>query len=182
MRFPGQIPAGSTCDALCGTIDLLPTAARLLGATLPEGRIIDGRDIWPLMTGGPEAKTPHDYFYCYYDHELRAIRDERWKLMLQHQSRTLNGRKPGRDGYPVQYDVEQVGMALYDLDADVGETTNVAQQNQEVVQRLMAAVDAARDDLGDRLTGAKGKNVRPAGTRRQAVEGKQAKSEARRRG
>ncbi|HEX6961701.1 MAG TPA: sulfatase [Lacipirellula sp.] len=165
MRFPGQIPAGSTCDALSATLDLLPTVAGLLDVTLPEGRTIDGRDIWPLMTGGPEVKTPHEYFYCYYDHELRGIRDERWKLMLPHKSRTLNGREGGRGGYPVHYDTEQVELALYDLDADVGETTNVADEHPEVVARLKAAAEAARADLGDSLTGVKGKNVRPAGVR-----------------
>src|SRR5688572_5093628 len=71
MRFPGQISAGTECADLCATIDLLPTVARLLDVELLAERKIDGRDIWPLMTGEPGAKTPHDYFYCYYDHELR---------------------------------------------------------------------------------------------------------------
>jgi arylsulfatase A-like enzyme len=167
MRFPGQIPAGTECAALCATFDLLPTAARLLGVELPADRTIDGRDIWPLMTGAPDAKSPHEYFYCYYDHELRGVRDERWKLMLPHKSRTLGGREPGRDGYPVQYDQASIELSLYDLDADVGESTNVAEEHPEVVARLMAAAEAAREDLGDSLTGRSGKNVRPPGRVRQ---------------
>jgi arylsulfatase len=45
----------------------------------------------------------------------------------------------------------------------VGETTNVADQNREVVQQLMKFVERARADLGDSLTKREGKNVRPAG-------------------
>jgi arylsulfatase A len=163
MRFPGQIPAGTECADLCATFDLLPTVAKLLGVELPSDRIIDGRDIWPLMTAEPGAKTPHEYFYCYYDHELRAVRDERWKLMLPHKSRTLNGREGGRDGYPVQYDQASIGLELYDLDADVGESKNVADEHPDVVARLTKAAEAARDDLGDSLMGRTGKNVRPPG-------------------
>ena len=163
MRLPGQIPAGTECKELCGTIDLLPTVARLIGAELPAERTIDGCDAWPLMTAAAGAASPHEVYYCYYDNQLRAIRDERWKLVFPHQSRTLAGREGGRDGYPVQYEQEAVKLALYDLDADVGETRDVAAEHPEVVARLTAAAEGARDDLGDSLTGRTGKNVRPAG-------------------
>jgi arylsulfatase A-like enzyme len=163
MRFPGQIPAGTECPDLCATIDLLPTVARLLEVELPADRTIDGRDVWPLMTGEAGAKTPHSFFYCYYDHELRGVRDERWKLLLPHTSRTLNGREGGRDGYPVSYDQAAIELSLYDLDADVGESKNVAAEHPKVVARLMAAAEAAREDLGDSLTGRKANNARPPG-------------------
>jgi len=163
MRFPGQIPAGSACDELCATIDLLPTVARLLGEELPTDRIIDGHEIWPLMTGEEGAVSPWDVFYCYYDNELRGVRDRRWKLMLPHQSRTLAGKPGGSDGYPVQYTQAKIGLELYDLENDVGETRDVAAEQPEVVARLTAAAEKAREDLGDVLTGRKGMNVRPPG-------------------
>jgi arylsulfatase A-like enzyme len=167
MRFPGQIPAGSKCDKLCGTIDVLPTVARLLNVELPADRTIDGHDIWPLMISPDDDwPSPHAVYYCYYDHELRAVRDERWKLVLPHQSRTLNGRPGGRDGYPAPYATEAVGLALYDLDEDVGETRNVADQHPDIVARLQAAAEGARNDLGDSLTDRKGQNVRPPGRAR----------------
>jgi arylsulfatase A len=53
MRWPGRIPAGTACRELAATMDLLPTFANLAGAELPSDRIIDGRDIWPLMSGQP---------------------------------------------------------------------------------------------------------------------------------
>ena len=94
MRWPGKIPAGTRCDELAATMDLFPTIARLIGATVPDDRVIDGKDIWPLMAGEPEATSPHEVFYCYYDRELRAVRDRRWKLVFPH--RIEHARRPAR--------------------------------------------------------------------------------------
>lgn len=160
MRWPAKIPAGTECDELCSTMDLLPTIAGAIGARLPD-RKIDGRDILPLMTS--DAPTPHEVFYCYYDRELRAVRDARWKLHLPHQYRTLSGRPGGKGGVPVAYDQATIGLALYDLKNDVGETTDVADQHPEIVERLLAHAEAARAELGDLLTDREGAAVRAAG-------------------
>ena len=72
MRWPGKIPADTKCDELASTIDIFPTVARLIGAQVPTERKIDGKDIWPLMSGKPGATSPHDVFYCYYDRQLRG--------------------------------------------------------------------------------------------------------------
>ena len=61
MWWKGKIPAGSTCDQLCSTIDILPTVAKLIGAKLPD-HPIDGKDIRPLMFGREDAKSPHEAF------------------------------------------------------------------------------------------------------------------------
>ncbi len=44
------------CGEVCGTIDMLPTFAKLAGGKVPTDRVIDGRDIWALMSGKPRAK------------------------------------------------------------------------------------------------------------------------------
>ena len=50
VRWPGQIPAGASCDEVCSTMDLLPTFARLAGIKNPVGgRKIDGGAIGPLL-------------------------------------------------------------------------------------------------------------------------------------
>ncbi|MCC6493582.1 MAG: sulfatase [Pirellulales bacterium] len=163
MRFPGQIPAGTQCDELCVTIDLLPTVARLIGAELPSQRPIDGLDIWPLMAGQAEAQSPHDVFYCYYDGALHAVRDRQWKLHVPHPYRTLGGRPAGHGGYPADYEQARTDTELYDLKSDPGETNNVAAEHPEIVARLTSAAEAARADLGDALTGRKGAGVREPG-------------------
>jgi arylsulfatase A-like enzyme len=163
MWWKGKIPAGTTCDKLCSTIDLLPTVAALIGADLPD-RKIDGKDIRDLIYGEQNAESPHDYFYCYYKGgELQAVRNERFKLMFKHQYRTLKGRPGGTGGLPVAYQQAQIGPALFDLDNDVSETKNVIDDFPEVVKELTAAAERAREDLGDKLSKRKGSGIRPAG-------------------
>ena len=163
MWWPSKIPAGSTCDELASTIDILPTVAHLIGAELPEHKI-DGENIVPLMMGEPNAQSPHEYFYHYYGGgELQAIRDRQWKLFFPHQYRTLGGRPGGTGGLPSNYSQAKAGLELYDLKNDMSEKTNVAEEHPEIVARLQAAAEVARADLGDKLTDRVGAGVRPAG-------------------
>ncbi|GIW78239.1 MAG: arylsulfatase [Gemmatales bacterium] len=146
MRWPGRIPAGTVCREVCSTIDLLPTFARLAGAPLPKNKI-DGKDIAPLMFQHPGAKSPHPVFY-HYDgrNRLVALRSGKWKLMFP---QSYGSPIPGKDGRPGKRVSKTIPLSLFDLEKDIGETTNVAEKYPEVVQRLMAAADAMRKDLGD---------------------------------
>jgi arylsulfatase A-like enzyme len=132
-------------------MDLLPTFARLAGAKVPDDRILDGRDVWPLISGAPGAKSPHDVFYYYHMEHLQAVRWAKWKLHLP-------GKR--RRGFPLRPEIDKAPM-LFDVVADRGETRNVAGEHPDVVERILALADKARDDLGD---GSRpGKNQRPAG-------------------
>lgn len=163
MRWPGKIPADSTCDELASTIDILPTVAAIIGAELPQPTI-DGKDIRPLMFAEADARSPHDAFYCYYSRgQLQAVRDRQWKLHFPHSYRTLSGRTGGSGGQPVKYDQGKIGLELFDLKNDVGETTNVADANPDVVARLQEHAEQARADLGDTLNKRKGKGIRQPG-------------------
>lgn len=163
MRWPGKIPAGTTCDELASTIDIMPTVAKLIDAKLPDHKI-DGQDIRPLMFGEEGAQSPHEHFVQYYaGGQLHSIRDRRWKLHFPHQYRSLNGRTGGTGGMPVPYNQKRIGKELFDLKQDVGETTNVIDAHPDVVARLEAAAAIARADLGDRLTKQIGNGVRPIG-------------------
>ena len=144
-------------------IDLFPTIAPLIGARLPEHKI-DGRDIWPLIIGNSKAKSPHEaYFFYYENNQLQAVMSGFWKLYLPHTYRTLAGQ-PGRsDGKPVPYQQRKIGIELYHLGNDVSETTNVAGPHPDVVRRLEALAEKAREDLGDSLTNRTGTGVREPG-------------------
>jgi arylsulfatase A-like enzyme len=161
-RWPGKIPAGSTCTEFAATIDVLPTLAKLAGSGPPADRIIDGRDIWPLLSGQPGAKTPHESFYYYWDNGLEAIRSGPWKLHLPHAYRTLDG-PAGHNGQPGPYKQAKTELALYNLAEDVGESKNVAAEHQDKVDLLLTYAEKAKEDLGDSLTKREGKNRRPAG-------------------
>jgi arylsulfatase len=161
-RWPGKIPAGLVCREPAMTIDVLPTVAGLIGASLPALKI-DGRDIWPLLSGVPGAKSPHDVLYFYYhDNHLEALRSGNWKLVFPHTYRSLTG-EPGADGFPDGYTYPKCGLELYDLTADIGERHNVMDEHPEVVARLQVLAEAAREDLGDALSGRKGRNRRAIG-------------------
>jgi arylsulfatase A-like enzyme len=163
MRWKGKIPAGTTCDKLSSTIDILPTVAAMIGAELPAKQI-DGHDIRPLLFGEAGAESPHEAFYCYYKGgELQAVRNERFKLMLPHKYRSLQGVKGRDDGLPIAYKMMQAEYALYDLDNDVSETTDVKEKFPDVVKELDAAAELAREDLGDKLTKRSGSGTRPIG-------------------
>ena len=83
---------------------------------------------------------------------------------MPHTYRTLGGRAGGRDGIPAKYEnVRSDAPRLYELRADIGETTDVAAQHPEEVKRLLAFVEQCRDDLGDSLTKRTGKGTREPG-------------------
>lgn len=152
-RWPGHVPAGVVCDEPAMTIDVLPTVARVIGAELPA-LPLDGRDIWPLIAGEPDARSPHEVlFFYYHQNDLEALRSGPWKLHFPHGYRTMRGRAPGADGVPGKYDYGvRTGLELYNLDDDIGETTDVADEHPEVMARLQRLADEMREDLGDRLT------------------------------
>jgi arylsulfatase A-like enzyme len=163
MRWPGVIPAGSTCDTVAMTIDILPTIAHLIGAKLPD-HPIDGKNIWPLITGAPGApgtKNPHEAYFLYYGQQLQAVRTEKWKLHLPHKYRHYLPEKAGKDGYPGPTAQGEIGYALYDMDADRNETTDVSAQYPQVVEHLKKLADQMRADLGDQ--GKPGPGIRPPG-------------------
>jgi len=151
MRWPGKIPAGTSCDELAITMDLLPTFAKLAGTNPPADRIIDGRDIGALMFGKTGAKSPHDVFYYYQMDQLQAVRSGKWKLHLALKVKKRNWGKP----------IGESTFELYDLKTDIAEKNNVADKHPDVVKRLGALAEKARVDLGD--TGRPGANQRPAG-------------------
>jgi arylsulfatase A len=162
VRWPGQIPPGSVCREPCMAIDIFPTVARLVGAALPQ-HPIDGRDIWPLLSGQPGASSPHEALYFYWGQHLQAVRSGRWKLHFPHEYRTLGGRPGGSGGKPAPYATARTELALFDLDSDIGQQHNVADKHPDVVQRLVALAEKAREELGDTGVARTGRGVRPPG-------------------
>lgn len=182
-RWPGRIPAGRTSDAIITGMDLHPTLAKLAGAALSKENI-DGRDIWPLLSG-QSTGSPHEAFYYYGGEELQAVRSGRWKLHFPHQYLEV-AAEPGKGGMPSNfenlkplpstqsglegiasrhgYKVMDLPLSLYDLAADPGETTNVAEAHPDVVKRLGELAESMRADLGDKLTGRKPTGARKPGS------------------
>jgi len=162
MRWPGRIPAGTVCKEPAAMIDILPTVAKLTGAALPA-HTIDGRDIWPLISGRPGAKSPHEAFFYYRGYALEAVRSGKWKLHLPHAYRTLAGREGGTGGRPVKYEQGKIDLSLFDLEKDIGEQNDVSAQYPDVVERLLSLAEQMRRELGDSSKKMKGSSRREPG-------------------
>jgi len=137
MWWPGKIPAGKTCREVAASIDLLPTLAKLSGGKL-AGRKIDGKDIWPLMSGKAGAKSPHENYVLM--HGPGTVRSGKWKFYPW-----LEGKGGKRDAKKKNISTEPV--QLYDTVTDIGETKNLAAQNPSVIKRMQAAYDSHLDEI-----------------------------------
>ncbi|MDE0623957.1 MAG: sulfatase [Bryobacterales bacterium] len=112
--WPGTIPAGQTTDEIVSALDILPSLAALVGAARPD-RQIDGKNALDILLGNPNARSPHELLF----YEDEGIRRGNWKLVR------------GASG----------GFELYDLDADVGETNDLAAAHPERVGELRALLE-----------------------------------------
>jgi len=159
-RWPGKIPSRSVCREPAMTIDLLPTIARIVGAELPA-HPIDGLDIRPLLSGRRGAKSPHEALFFYWDQHLQAIRSGPWKLHFAHSY--VKPVPPGNGGQPGKMTNPRIDLALFNLESDPSETTDLAPNRPEIVARLQELARKAREDLGDSATKQTGKGVREPG-------------------
>lgn len=153
MRWPGRIPAGKVNDALCSTMDFLPTFAALAGAALPAVPI-DGHDIRPLLlgeTGETESPWDREGFFYYRVEQLQAVRAGPWKLYLPLDAKLIN----------LAQKTAPAKAELYDVRHDVGETHEVSAERPEIVVQLQSLAARARRELGDGKT--PGSGQRPAG-------------------
>lgn len=123
VRWPGHVTAGTTSDELVTAMDLLPTFCHLAGAEVPTDRVIDGKDIWPVLSA--TGKSPHEVFFYHGGNALKAVRSGPWKLHVK-------GDKP---------------TALYNLRQDIGESRNVLQANERVATRLLGLIATFEKDL-----------------------------------
>lgn len=135
---PGRVPAGRESGAIVSTLDVMPTFAALAGAVSPHDRVLDGVDQSALWHG-EDGSGARDTFHYFVRMELHAVRRGRWKLAMPRER--FHGYAP---------DVQAVGSPqLYDLQADVNETTDVASQNPEVVAELSGLYEQMRAESAD---------------------------------
>ncbi|MEK7794796.1 MAG: sulfatase [Candidatus Hydrogenedentota bacterium] len=137
-RWPKGIPKGTVSDAISMNIDLLPTLAGLAGAALPADRVIDGRDILPLLRG--EAKSPHESLYLFNEEQIAAVRTPDWKLVIQ--------------SYYKQYNVDFIKAArnyehglLFDMRNDPQERYSLTRDHEDVVSTLGRLYTRGVDEL-----------------------------------
>jgi uncharacterized sulfatase len=161
LRWPGKVHPGKESNAPSVMMDLFATALAAAGAAAPPGRVIDGKDLLPLLTGA--GKGPHDVVFGQQGPRLATVRDARWKLHLL-PARDRRDGKPGErwldprgpDGVTILAPYEQYqpadypglrtgaetrALSLFDLKEDPGEQHDVANKHPDVVARLKARAD-----------------------------------------
>ncbi|WP_372638971.1 sulfatase-like hydrolase/transferase, partial [Fodinibius sp.] len=152
MWWPGTIPAGTVNKELVTTMDLLPTFAHLAGGKLPDDRIIDGHNIWPLLKDTTNTQSPYEVFYYYHQEQLQAIRRGPWKLFVPLEEFSQHPHFDQGGGQE---------PLLFNVVEDRSSSHNVAKENPEVVEELMEWAQKGREELGDRNR--PGKNQRAPG-------------------
>lgn len=129
-RWPGKVPAGRESDAIFATIDFMPTFAALCGFDVPDDRRIDGIDQTDLLFGDRETGREHFYF------NNAGVRLGNWKYLKA---------DAFFHGYAIEDSRNKV-EELYDLDADLGEQTNLALKHPEKVAELKALMISIEAD------------------------------------
>jgi arylsulfatase A-like enzyme len=136
MKLPGKIKAGAVSERSFGSIDLLPSLCNLAGIPLPENEI-DGKNVWELITGEAGAENPHRYYAFSNGRNFEGILsgDGAWKLHLPHNYRSLE--TAGMDGEAGVYKQLHTDTALFHMESDPYETTNVLADHPEVASELI---------------------------------------------
>ena len=150
MRWPEKISQNQNISNIAGTIDIYPTIAEIVGEREIRNKI-DGVSLMTILNGEPNA-NPRDELFYYYGENLIAVRKGNWKLVFPHEHRSYINVEPGKNLHPGPYGRGIAGLELYDLEYDIGETTDLAAQFPEVVKDLEKLSESARTTLGDKLT------------------------------
>lgn len=131
LKWPGRIPAGAMTDQVSMGTDLLPTIDAVTGTDGPKSESVDGYDLSPLWQGANGIdRRPQIWYYPHYHERAKrpgaAIRKGRYKLIETY---------------------DPVDLELYDLEADLSETVNLAEQMPEKVEELRAELNAYLDQV-----------------------------------
>jgi len=142
-RFPGRIPAGRVCTNLATQMDILPTVARLCGATLPAAPL-DGYDIWSLLSAQQDVANRETFLY-FDAHNLQCARLGPWKLHL--------ARYNTPPWLPIPAGLRQnlplLNPELYNLETDPTESYDEAAEHPQIVASIRASVEALLSTFPD---------------------------------
>jgi arylsulfatase A-like enzyme len=161
MKWPGVIPAGTVCNQIASSIDVLPTIAAIVKADLPAAKI-DGIDVLPQWKGDFITNPRQEYFY-YSGNTLNAVRLNNWKYVFPHNLSSNVGSTVGKDGWPGVTQKVYFEGGLFDLRRDPGEQYDMKDIHPEIVEVLQSMANEMRTELGDQNRKIAGKSNRAPG-------------------
>jgi arylsulfatase A-like enzyme len=135
VHWPGRIASGKRIREVMHAVDWYPTLLQLAGGGVPQGAVLDGRDVWPMLSEG--AKSPHEAVLIAASSEVAAMRMGDWKLVPNPQSKGTRAAEDGKRGDLVRARA-RAGYALYDLSKDEGEANDLAATEPERLESMRA--------------------------------------------
>ncbi len=138
-RWPSVLPAGQKSDEPAMNIDLFPTLVGIAGGELPADRVIDGKDMLPLLRDG--ANSSHEALYLFDGDRITAVRAGQWKLVVESRYRAA----VSRFDHPASY-YSPNGL-LFDLLKDPSETYSYTREMPEVAARLHSLLVAGQQQF-----------------------------------
>jgi len=129
VRWPGKIKPGTVSDVPVTSVDFFPTLAELSGTELPSTQVFDGESLVPLLQGEiVNEERPVFWHYPVYHHDrpASAVRKGNWKL--------------------IHY-LDDDSRLLFNLEDDIGETSNLMDQNPEKANELFNLLETWRKDV-----------------------------------
>jgi len=133
--WPGTIEAGQVTSAVTTSMDLFTTSLMLGGTQPPQDRLIDGKNLTPLLKG--QTDRIHDVFFYYRRDKLYAVRKGPWKAhFITVENRYL----------PNQQVIKHEPPLLFNIEQDPSEQFNVADQHPEVLEELRSVAEKHRKE------------------------------------
>ncbi len=116
VSWPGQLPTGEVCHEVVSSLDIFPTVARVCGTPVPQN--LDGHSLLEVLRDR-NASTAHAQLY-WRQGGRAALRAGRWKIVAP------DARPTG----PRRWE-------LFDIEADISESTDLAQQMPDRLAELV---------------------------------------------
>jgi uncharacterized sulfatase len=142
-QWQGQIPHGVVSDEPAMNIDIFPTFLNLAGIELPSERVIDGKDIFPVLKN--EAPSPHDALFLFNQNRIAGVRSGPWKLVVETHYR---GAVPSFDNANSYY--APYGL-LFNLERDPSETYSYTREYPEKAAELRNYIIDGQKKLSSRV-------------------------------
>lgn len=157
VRWLGHIDPGQVSDMPVCSLDFLPTFCALAGAEIPQGLVLDGANLLPVLEGNPvQRERPLFWFYYNALNEAKvALIDDGWKILAQLEDPQSPGQRlPNLEHVNAANEARVKGAGLmnfelYQLADDIGEARDLTAQEPERLARMQAKLEVRYQEVRD---------------------------------